>query len=186
MTDLPQTDLPLLSPDTIARARQLYDGATPIARIYKFLGMTRTEFLAFRKAQGWPLRAQFAVPPRKPPAWAEDWTEDEGEPPPESFKPEELIARLEDAVGREFARAQRALESKRPKSAEARLRIMASLVKMLAELKRMRRDNGKGGDHAAPEAPGRDINELRAELARRLDRMMREEAAANDSGAALA
>lgn len=158
---------PTLSPETIAQARAMYEDATPNAEIREFLGMTEKQFLGFRKAQGWPLRERFATPPRRP-AWAED----DWEPAPETLTPKELMARLETAVAREFVRAERAQESRRPKHAAASLRMMGAFMKMLSELNRMRRDARKNGEED-PDAqnPARELSELREELARRLERI---------------
>jgi hypothetical protein len=155
----------------IAQAKLLYDAGAPIAEITKLLAMTPARFMTFRMQHGWPKRA----PACRPRAAAEG-------PPPPATKPADagrLIARLEDAVEREFARAEAALEKQAPKTIEASARTLATLVKTLAELKRMRRDAGETDegakthdeDDAAPEEPPRDLAELRAELARRLERL---------------
>jgi hypothetical protein len=157
------------SREKIAQAKLLYDsGVTPVAEILKLLGMTAAQFRTFRINNDWPLRPSACA--RKP---APD------EAPPAAKAPRDadrLIARLEDAVEREFARAEAALEKHAPKTIEASARTLASLVKTLGELKRMRREAGEtkdsdDADGAADDEPPRELAELRAELARRLERL---------------
>ncbi|PPD44507.1 MAG: hypothetical protein CTY15_07295 [Methylocystis sp.] len=157
--------------EKLAQAKLLYDAGAPLSGITKLLGMTDAQFRTYREKNGWPKRASACR--RK--AGAKD------EPPPAA--PEDsgrLIARLEDAVEREFARAEAALEKHAPKTIEASARTLATLVKTLAELKRMRRDSddarkdAAGSDDdadASDDAPPRELAELRAELARRLERL---------------
>jgi hypothetical protein len=133
--------------------------------------MTDARFRAFRETNGWPLRASACKRKTAPAA-----------PPTPASKPADpgrLIARLEDAVEREFARAETALEKHAPKTIEASARTLATLVKTLAELKRMRRDADDSSeeptrpddDASATDEPPRELAELRAELARRLERL---------------
>lgn len=162
--------------EKIAQAKLLYDsGVTPISEILELLGMTQAQFYAYRVNNSWPLRPSACAPRKK----ATD------EAPQAAKKPRDanrLIARLEDAVEQEFARAEAALAKHAPKTIEASARTLASLVKTLAELKRMRReheahenDADEESDEAASErggdAPPRELAELRAELARRLERL---------------
>ncbi|CCJ06926.1 hypothetical protein [Methylocystis sp. SC2] len=162
--------------EKIAQAKLLYDsGVTPISEILELLGMTQAQFHTYRVNNNWPLRASACAPRKK----AQDAA------PPPARKPRDanrLIARLEDAVQQEFARAEAALAKPAPKTIEASARTLASLVKTLAELKRMRRENNDrendandDSDHAGSErdsdAPPRELAELRAELARRLERL---------------
>jgi hypothetical protein len=155
----------------IDEAKLLYDaGVEPIAKVREMLGMSEPQFNAFRRAQGWPMRAS---PIRRGASAA---------PAPAKKKPSKsLIARLEDAVEREFARAETALDEGEPKSMEQSARVLASLVRSLSELKRMNRDAGpaprdaeegdeSGADVSADEPPRR-LAELREELARRLERL---------------
>ncbi|MBM3562071.1 MAG: hypothetical protein FJX16_00130 [Alphaproteobacteria bacterium] len=157
----------------IAQAKLLYDsGVTPIGEILELLGMSVGRFRRFREQNGWPLRASACAPKKSRDA-------------PPAKKPRDanrLIARLEDAVEQEFARAETALAKHAPKTIEASARTLASLVKTLAELKRMRRENEdrendaededeRAGSECGGDAPPRELAELRAELARRLERL---------------
>ncbi|MGJ0532671.1 hypothetical protein [Methylocystis sp.] len=160
--------------EKIAQAKLLYDSSvTPIGEILELLGMSVGQFRRFREIHGWPLRAS-ACAPKKPQeaALAAKKPRDAGR----------LIARLEDAVEQEFARAEAALAKHAPKTIEASARTLASLVKTLAELKRMRRehedrendaddDSDPSASERGGDAPPRELAELRAELARRLERL---------------
>lgn len=171
------TKKPSPSPTKIDQARRLYDRDEPIPKIIKLLGMSVSQFRRFRLKQGWALREQIARRHESdlPPPRAKDRTP----------QPQALIARLEDAVEREFARAEQALDRNAPKSVEASARTLASLVKTLAELKRMRREQGARDNNDAANArderpvdePPLDMAELRAELTRRLERLAKEGAA---------
>ncbi|MEF3367419.1 hypothetical protein V3H18_12835 [Methylocystis sp. 9N] len=162
--------------EKIAQAKLLYDsGVTPIGEILTLLGMSVGQFRRFREQNDWPLRAS-ACAPRKKAADA---------PPQPAKRPRDtgrLIARLEEAVDQEFARAETALAKHAPKSIEASARTLASLVKTLAELKRMRRemeenrdgsthDSDAAGGDGARDTPPRELAELRTELGRRLERL---------------
>jgi hypothetical protein len=157
------------SAEKIAQARLLYDAGAPIAEILALLGLSVGRFRRFREAKGWPLRPSACARPKGGDAPA----------PAPRADPGRLIARLEDAVEREFARAETALDKQAPKTAEASARTLATLVKALAELKRLRgsadaaREEAASDDDDAPDddAPPRDLAELRAELARRLERL---------------
>jgi len=91
-----------------------------------------------------------------------------------------MIMRLEDAVTREFVRAETALSRQSPKNAETSARTLSSLVKTLVELKKMPPPSavpegpGDADEEEDDDPPPRDIDELRAELARRLERLERE------------
>jgi hypothetical protein len=151
--------------EKIAQAKLLYDAGAPIAQITTLLGMTARQFLSFREKNDWPKRA--SVCPRKT-------AQPEARAPVDSAG---IIVKLEDAVAREFARVETALEKQNPKTIETSARALATLVKTLAELKRMRReadetkeDATRADDDRADEPP-RELAELRAELARRLERL---------------
>ncbi|GLI92078.1 hypothetical protein [Methylocystis echinoides] len=156
----------------IEQARLLYDAGAPISEILALLAMSAGRFRRFREANDWPLRASACA--RKA---------DVAETPTPAAPPRRdhgrLIAKLEDAVEQEFARAETALERQAPKSIESSARALATLVKALAELKRLRRDADHFNEEAArpdddddaANEPPRELAELRAELARRLERL---------------
>jgi hypothetical protein len=160
----------------IEQAKLLYDGGVaPISEILEFLGMSAYQFRTFRNERGWPLRASAC-------ARRAERRETKSVAPVRAKPLRALIARLEEAVEREFARIDAALARQTPESIEMSARTLASLVKTLAELKRMSRDadvhkgtageNGEryGADDENIAPPSRPLAELREELARRLER----------------
>lgn len=179
--------------EAVAKAKLLYDsGVTPIPEIRELLGMSASQFHAFRVRNGWPLRARFGRPKAaaETMAAAGPWNHAGSNVRPISPEREHeariMIARLEDAVAREFARAEAALAKYAPRSSETSARTLSSLVKTLAELKRMRRDGQAtesakeahdDADEVDDDAPPRNLAELRAELARRLERLQSEQQA---------
>lgn len=178
--------------ETIAKAKLLYDsGVTPIPEILALLEMSAAQFHTFRVRNGWPLRARFGRPKADVETKGATPKRHDGSnvrpiSPEREHEARIMIARLEDAVAREFARAEAALAKYAPKSSETSARTLSSLVKTLAELKRMRRD-GKAtetakeahddADEVDDDAPPRNLAELRAELARRLERLQGEQQA---------
>lgn len=166
--------------EKIAQAKLLYDsGVTPIGEILELLGMSVGQFRRFREINGWPLRASACAPRKKA---ADDAPQDVPAPARKPRDAGRLIARLEDAVEQEFTRAEAALAKPAPKTIEASARTLASLVKTLGELKRMRResedrendaedDDEQAASERDGDAPPRELAELRAELARRLERL---------------
>jgi hypothetical protein len=179
--DLPEIAMPQepieLSEAEIEQAKLLYDaGITPIPEFLRLFNMSERRFLKFRRENGWPLRPS----PCLPRAGREI---DSVRPLSSEKSARALIARLEEAVEREFGRAESALTRPAPKTIETRARTLASLVKSLAELKRMSRDaqfdtdaaeeegERNGADDRNFDSSPRELAELRAELARRLERL---------------
>jgi hypothetical protein len=169
----------------IDQAKLLYDsGVAPVSEVAKLLDMSARQFRAFRLKHGWPLRASACAPKN-----GEAKQKENTVGPLRGKPPRALIARLEDAIAREFARTEAALAKQTPKTMEASARTLASLVKTLAELKRMSRDAAPDAEAAGEkdersaaadeylDAPPRELAELRAELARRLERLRGEGAA---------
>ncbi|WP_024881616.1 hypothetical protein [Methylosinus sp. LW3] len=166
-----------LSRDIVTQAKLLYDaGVTPLAEVRAMLGMSERAFHSFRENEGWPMRPS----PIKRKSVEEPSMATRRSAPAEKDSGS-LIARLEEAVEREFVRAEAALATcgakAAPKTMETSARVLASLVRSLAELKRMNRDaavareeDGRVRD-AFDDEPPRQLAELREELARRLERM---------------
>jgi hypothetical protein len=168
----------LLTPERVEEARLLYEaGIVPVEDVVALLEMSRDAFYRFRHAQGWQLRR----PPMRQRAFAakqEAATPGAPERPPAPVAPmtlDEMIPKIEAAINREFALAEHALAHGEPRNAEKTAKTMASLVRSLAELKRVKREaQGHERHNDGPgEAPTRDLDELKAELARRLDRLRR-------------
>jgi hypothetical protein len=167
----------ILTPDVVEEARLLYEaGVEPVEKVQARLGMGQTVFYRFIKAQGWPLRRQ-----RIDVNADFDAGTGASPHPPTPLMPvtplstDEMIPKIEAALNREFAHVEHALAHGHPRDAEKTARTMASLVRSLAELKRVQRDaQGHGTQRdGVDEPPARDLADLKAELARRLDRLRR-------------
>lgn len=198
-------------------ARALYDSGAPVAQVAAALGMDAREFLRHRKAHGWPLRpspvrkseasgvkpsskpaakrktrrARKSVAPRKPPA---------RQPELPGTQPSDAAAaapaadfthtrrKLERALHHNLASVEKKLSSGDDADVERNARTLASLVKSLAELRRLEAleprsdDNTGAADENDDERRPRDIDTLRDELARALERMSVEPAGPQDRG----
>ncbi|MFN3888991.1 MAG: hypothetical protein ACK4MV_01245 [Beijerinckiaceae bacterium] len=180
-------------PISLSEARALYDGGAPVAHVAAALGLKADAFRRFRKKHGWPLRpspvarradagpalAAAREPPHAPRATSAA-AGDEGEPPATSDPPVDLPSvrrQVADAAQRELSKVQRTLSSGKTEDIERNARLLASLVKSLAELRRLESlDPLNAGAPSAVEGqddqrPPRDLETLRDELARALERM---------------
>lgn len=171
---MPRKPILVLTPEKIEQARLVYEaGVRPVDEVGDMLAMKPGRFLSFRKKNGWALRPS-PIKRRGADAGLPDGAAG-------GASSRRLVARLEDAVEREFTHAEAALAKRNPKAIEARARALASLVRSLAELKRMSRDGApspgearEGDERTTDESsdtPPRQLAELRAELARRLERL---------------
>jgi hypothetical protein len=155
-----------------------------LQEIQALLGLGRSAFYEFRRNEGWPPRKRGGHGVRKERSSetkaggvnATRSPQARAERPAIPITPlsaDELIPKLEAAINREFAHAEYALAHGEPRNAEKNAKTMASLVRSLAELKRIKRDAQGHERHndRADEPPARDLDELKAELARRLDRL---------------
>ena len=186
-----KTKIAAPSSEKVAQARLLYDsGLTSLSEIRALLGMSAHRFHAYRVQNGWPLRPKLcqpadddktkAAPANDPIRTPRNDTNVRPISPERLRDAQMMILRLEDAVTREFVRAETALARQSPKNAETSARTLSSLVKTLVELKKMPPPSavpegpGDADEEEDDDPPPRDINELRAELARRLERLERE------------
>jgi hypothetical protein len=172
----------ILSPEKVEETRLLYEaGAVPVRDCMANIGLKRDAFYTLVHTLNWQLRrppmnargdvsaatkARLAVAP------------EEEQSPEIAVKPlslDEMIPKIEAALNREFAHVEHALAHGAPRNAEKTARTMASLVRSLAELKRVKREaqGHETQSDGAGEPPARDLAELKAELARRLDRLRR-------------
>jgi hypothetical protein len=164
----------ILSPEAVEEARLLYEaGVVSVDDIATTLGIKRAAFFNLRKKLGWKSRRPFNHP--EPTSGPAQGLEAATAVPLTPLTPDELIPKIEAAIAREFAHAEHALAHGEPRNAEKTAKTMASLVRSLAELKRIKRDaQGHDRHNDGPgEPPARDLAELKAELARRLDRLRR-------------
>ena len=179
--------------ERIAAARALYDDpAVTLVKIAKVLQISPETFAQLRKVWDWPPRAparrvaktvRLLDTPLPPPDSAA--VADPGErqellaalhEPAGPLDHAALLAQLDAALTAEIALATQQMKRGRPGTpqTERSARIMASLVRTLAQAKQLQRSGDAGLDEdAGPEALG----DLHDELARRLDGL-------RDSGAA--
>jgi hypothetical protein len=168
-----------LDPDRLREAHKLYlDGAASVASIAASLGLNTSAFYRLRQREGWPPRPNPILARRKPAAASPPAAPDDRPPaPPCAETPPiedaaELTDRLERALAREVASFEAGAE---PEAAPAgrNARILASLVKTLAELRKLeaapktKRRQGQTHDGEAKRPP-RDLAALREDLARKL------------------
>ena len=154
----------------IAKARALYDeGETPLAEIAAMLKLGRAAFLSLRKSQGWPSRGRG----RKQAAITTPAAAPEPDRPDEPVDTNALKRRLAGALRREIARVESELENVAPPGAERKARILASLVKTLADLRRLdeasKPNDSEASDERRDGAPPRDLATLRQALVDRLE-----------------
>ncbi len=187
--------------EQISESRRRYDAGEFLASIARFLDISDVTFRRYRRKWAWGERgasgdaAMPGVLPGLPDtddgerAAAEDYGGREmGDERAPTRSTRTLSRRVEAAVRRELAGIEKRLGTDADAaSAERNARVLASLVKSLAELGRIdaaRNETGgagnesKGGDaETQDERPPRDLAELREELAARLDRLRAERAA---------
>ena len=193
-------------PLSLAEARALYDGGAPVTAVAAALEIDARAFLRLRKTYNWPLRPSPIATGAKPahgdkrPRLARTKSakrkraSGKTAPPPASAPSETAPADLapvnipavrrqvETAVQANLASVQNTLASGDTADIERNARLLASLVKSLAELRRLEAleprsdDNTGAADGNEDERPPRDIETLRDELARALERMSVERA----------
>jgi hypothetical protein len=189
-------------PISLTEARALYDSGAPVAHVAAALGLKADAFRKLRQQYGWPLRpspitrranetAPAPRPKRKrtpasatPRAETADPSSPDAEPPPQNGDGEAAQVNLsgfrrqvESAALGELAKVQKTLASGKTEDVERNARLLASLVKSLAELRRLEALDPLSGAHVSgaegqdDERPPRDLETLRDELARALERM---------------
>jgi predicted DNA-binding transcriptional regulator AlpA len=171
----------IIEPQAVEEARRVYEeGIVPVDEIVAMLGMSRHGFYRFIRDERWQLRRPrtHVLGARRAAmlASADDATEpDEACAPAVRVNRDDLLDKVEVAVNRELAQAERALANGGPRDAEKNAKVLASLARSLSQLKREPRgaQATERHDDAADEPPARDLDELKAELARRLDRLRR-------------
>jgi hypothetical protein len=169
-----------LDPDRLSAAHALYlEGKASVASIATSLGLTTGAFYRLRLRDGWPTRPNPIVARQStPPAFQQDsasaaWDKP---PPPAQAPAGEDDAQLTDRLERALAREVSSFEADAdPQAAPAgrNVRILASLVKTLAELRKLeaapksKRRKGQMHDGQA-QRPPRDLATLREDIAQRL------------------
>lgn len=168
-----------LDPDRLSAAHALYlEGAASVASIATSLGLTTGAFYRLRLREGWPTRPNPVVARQTPPPVSQhdDAPAPDKQPPPVQAPAGEDDAQLTDRLERALAREVSSFEAEAdPQAAPAgrNVRILASLVKTLAELRKLeaapksKRRKGQMHDGQA-QRPPRDLATLREDIAQRL------------------
>jgi DNA-binding transcriptional MerR regulator len=145
----------ILDPDLLEKARHLYEETkTPVMQITRMLEINRFQFQSLSKQSGWKTRRPAYTKTR----FAERRL---------------LVRRIENAVGCKIAAIERCMDSP-DTDPEKSARALATLAKILRELSEMdvadsktRREDAAHKD----EPPPRDIETLRATLAKKLEQL---------------
>lgn len=187
-------------PISQSEARALYDSGAPVAHVAKALDMSVDAFRRLRQKLGWPMRAspiarkpaaktsapnvraarKTRLPTPPPSPTAETPAPEIAEDPPVNLP--DVRRRIGDVAQSELAKVHRLLSSGKTEDVERNARLLASLVKTLAELRRLEALDPLAGAHTQAaegqddERPPRDLATLRDELARALERLSGEPA----------
>jgi len=178
-----------IAPDKLAEARRLYEQTlTPTHEIWFLMGVSRSTFYARAREGNWQSRRYIV-------SGATEMTDEKAEPdtPPEPDETEPFTAKRKAALRDRLLRAAekkmvsierilRTIKSDNPAQAERSARIMASLKISMREIDELTRPE-PGMPHNAvdqDELP-RDLDELRCELAKRVNAFV--DAATGDSEA---
>ena len=167
-------------PISHSEARALYDSGAPVAHVAKALGLSADAFRRLRQKQGWPMRPspivrRSSAPPPAPTMQPDDPTTETADDPPVNLP--DVRRRVGDAAQSELAKVHRLLASGKTEDVERNARLLASLVKTLAELRRLEALDPLAGaptpaaEGQDDERPPRDLATLRDELARALERL---------------
>lgn len=172
-----------ISPEEISRARVLYEGTEiPVHDIARMLGIGLTTLHRKIKLWGWTprnarLRGLDAAAKAEIPV---EQIATIAAPHVVTLENETLIHRVRAAVEREIVAIEAVLsrvEGARLRSADAEraARTLATLVKTLREVAALQRDEKPETESGESEADQfRDLDDFRAELAERLDRLRRQ------------
>lgn len=167
---------------SIPEARALYDSGAPVAHVAKALNMKAGAFRRLRQKHGWPMRPSPIVARTSAAAPKRSVRKSKVAPAEASLPPGALDLpafrrQIADAAHSELSKVQKTLASGKTEDVERNARLLASLVKSLAELRRLEALDPPGGVTAPAvegqddEPPPRDLDALRDELARALERM---------------
>jgi len=170
----------VLPPEKIAEVRKLYEGTDVTVRdLASICGLGTTTFMRRVKLWGWK-RRRLRLNDYDDAAKAEvDSIREVAAPAIAVAESETLIDRVRSAVEREIVAIAAVLsrvEGARLRSADAEraARTLATLVKTLREVAALQRDEKPEDEKGeGSEDEFRDIEEFRAELAERLDRLRR-------------
>lgn len=163
----------------LADARRRYDEGEPLAALAASLKLSSAAFLRLRRKESWPPRSSPSRSKTDEPAPEPELAPSPPPPPSTPVDVEALRRRLERAVEAELASVEARLSGQSVAMGERNARLLASLVKTFAELRRFaaasRPKPGAGDDSVENDEPApRDIVVLRDELARLVERIARE------------
>lgn len=176
-----------------SEARRRYQAGESLVSIARFLKVSDATLRKYRLTWGWGERlaasgpgAALAIPPEADGSCAGEASSRDNEAAVADTHV--LSRRVEAAVRRELAGIEKRLGSGADASAaERNARVLASLVKSLAELARIdtarkeagdvQNESNSGDADTEDRRPPRDLAELREELAARLERLRAERAA---------
>jgi len=169
----------VVPPATIAQVRKLYEGTNvPVRDLASICGLGVTTFLKRVKLWGWKPR-NYRMRDYDAAAQGDiDAIREVATPAIAMAENETLIDRVRAAVEREVVAIEAVLtrvEGARLRStdAERAARTLATLVKTLREVAALQRDEKPESENGAEADEFRDLEEFRAELAERLDRLRR-------------
>jgi hypothetical protein len=160
-----------------ARLRQVRrafeSGLTPVPLLAKGLGISPSTFRKLCREQGWGRQKGTAdTSPREPVAPEPSTASAHG--PVEGVDTLALARRVEAVLQREIAVVEQVLATSQAPLQERDVRVFASLVKTIVELRRLegeptakRRKGGQDGQ----DRPPRDMAALRADLVAKLERL---------------
>lgn len=169
----------VVPPAKIAQVRKLYEGTNvPVRDLASICGLGVTTFLKRVKLWGWKPR-NYRMRDYDAAAQGDiDAIREVAAPAIAMAENETLIDRVRAAVEREVVAIEAVLtrvEGARLRStdAERAARTLATLVKTLREVAALQRDEKPELENGAEAGEFRDLEEFRAELAERLDRLRR-------------
>ena len=168
---------------TIDAARKLYDEGQSWKKVAAALGVSVTTAKKYIALWEWPAR-EAEVPLQFQKKSAASQPQDE--PGEQRRDTAALARRVEAAVRKELTAIEKRMGSSTAASAERNARVLASLVKSLAELRKLDREdaqdqNRNEGDHDDEPRPPRDLARLRDELAADLERIRAQENATREA-----
>jgi hypothetical protein len=166
---------------TIEGARKLYDEGQSWKKVAAAFGVSVTTAKKYIALWEWPAR-EVEVPPQ----FQKKSADPRDEPQEPTRDTTELARRVETAVRKELTAIEKRVGSSTAASAERNARVLASLVKSLAELRKLDREEAQEqhrneGDHDDEPRPPRDLARLRDELAADLERIRAQEDAARQA-----
>jgi hypothetical protein len=182
-----------IAPELLAEARRLYEQTvTPLREIWTLLGVSRSTLYARARESKWERRRHSPSEAFDPPA--ADPARDAPALPAlseqaEPVTPERqaaLRARLFRVAENKMATIERILRTLNPVNeaqSERSARIMASLRQSISQIDELTRPERRASDDATDkDAFPRDLDELRSELARRIDAFVEANASAQTGG----